>query len=85
MKIGWEISCGFRKPMNLEILRRSSENAAGRPAYAFPRVPRGVRAMPVKQQPRVLRGDGFYYILRRIEMMNKRIVMFRFLIIVKNT
>ena len=46
--------------MNLEILRRSSENAAGRPAYAFPRVPRGVRAMPVKQQPRVLRGDGFF-------------------------
>ena len=28
-------------------------------AYAFPRVPRGVRAMPVKTQPRVLRGDGF--------------------------
>ena len=28
-------------------------------AYAFPRVPRGVRAMPVKTQPRVRRGDGF--------------------------
>ena len=50
------------KELEEEIRKAKEEvgDAVGRPTYAFPRVPRGVRAMPVKTTtPRLTRGWFF--------------------------